>query len=310
MTSLILLMIIWLVLPRGAAPRGRRSGGCGGRPGGPGRRPCRCAPRRRDLFMWTRHRHNVVCLFNAASLTWGSEAPSPGGLTTPASLTLNPFWDSCQIHLAPSSPYYKKSFIIWGENIYYIRSCLLYETIRYCLLPFPARRGLPSAPGPELGACGIDCRKEPQGQRQQLLGDQVFRESSVPGNARVCGSGKSNCNLELYAPQTSSLHPRSHWSQYAAFPDMRISLMIWSSEAPWCREYCRCQKKKVQHSLLVDSLCTGCVRPFCYVAVAKSCPLFRLRSLLLLTVARLLMPLVARNFASLPKACPQLFNTP
>ena len=32
------------------------------------------------------------------------------------------------------------------------------------------------------------------------------------------------------ALQTRSLHPRSHWSQYAAFPDMRISLTSWSSE--------------------------------------------------------------------------------
>ena len=30
--------------------------------------------------------------------------------------------------------------------------------------------------------------------------------------------------------QSSSLHPWSHWSQCTAFPDMRISLMIWSSE--------------------------------------------------------------------------------
>ena len=31
--------------------------------------------------------------------------------------------------------------------------------------------------------------------------------------------------------QTSSLHPRSHWGKYAAFPDMLVSLMIWSSES-------------------------------------------------------------------------------
>ena len=33
-----------------------------------------------------------------------------------------------------------------------------------------------------------------------------------------------------WALQTSGLHPRSHWGQYAAFADMRISLLIWSSE--------------------------------------------------------------------------------
>ena len=41
--------------------------------------------------------------------------------------------------------------------------------------------------------------------------------------------GKSNRNLELEALQISSLHPRSHWGRYAAFPDVRIFLMIWSS---------------------------------------------------------------------------------
>ena len=30
-------------------------------------------------------------------------------------------------------------------------------------------------------------------------------------------------NLELWALQASSLHPRSHWSRYAAFPDVRSS---------------------------------------------------------------------------------------
>ena len=40
--------------------------------------------------------------------------------------------------------------------------------------------------------------------------------------------GKGSRNLELQALQTSSLHPRSHWGQHAAFPDMRITLMIWS----------------------------------------------------------------------------------
>ena len=30
--------------------------------------------------------------------------------------------------------------------------------------------------------------------------------------------------------QTSSLHPRPRWGQYAAFPGMRLSLLIWSSE--------------------------------------------------------------------------------
>ena len=32
------------------------------------------------------------------------------------------------------------------------------------------------------------------------------------------------------ALQTSSLHPRSHLVQYAAFPDMLISLLIWASD--------------------------------------------------------------------------------
>ena len=32
------------------------------------------------------------------------------------------------------------------------------------------------------------------------LGDRVFRESSVPGNARVCGSGKGNGDFEFRAP--------------------------------------------------------------------------------------------------------------
>ena len=41
---------------------------------------------------------------------------------------------------------------------------------------------------------------------------------------------RSNPNLELQALQTSSLHPRSPWSQYATFPDMRTSLMIRSSD--------------------------------------------------------------------------------
>ena len=33
------------------------------------------------------------------------------------------------------------------------------------------------------------------------------------------------------APRASGPHPRSHWGQYAAFPDARISLLIWPPEA-------------------------------------------------------------------------------
>ena len=35
------------------------------------------------------------------------------------------------------------------------------------------------------------------------------------------------------ANQQPALHPRSNWDQSAAFPGMRISLLIWSSEHVW-----------------------------------------------------------------------------
>ena len=63
-----------------------------------------------------------------------------------------------------------------------------------------------------------------------MLGDRVFWENSVPGNTRVCGSGEATAIWSFQALQTSSLHPRSPWNQHAAFADMRISLMIRSSD--------------------------------------------------------------------------------
>ena len=66
--------------------------------------------------------------------------------------------------------------------------------------------------------------------RSHHLGDRIFRETCVPRNARFCGSGKATALWSFEALQTSSLHPRSHWGPYAASPDVRISLIIWSSE--------------------------------------------------------------------------------
>ena len=52
------------------------------------------------------------------------------------------------------------------------------------------------------------------GQRPaNLLVDRVFREACVPGGLRV---GRSDRGRQLWALQTSSLHPRPHWSQYVA----------------------------------------------------------------------------------------------
>ena len=52
--------------------------------------------------------------------------------------------------------------------------------------------------------------------------------NSVPGNAWVHGSGKSSRNLELWALQTSRLHPRSHWSQYAVTRNGLLALSLLS----------------------------------------------------------------------------------
>ena len=51
----------------------------------------------------------------------------------------------------------------------------------------------------------------------------------------ACPKGKATAIPELQALRTSSLHPRSHRSQNAAFPDTRTSLMSWSSES--CDHY-------------------------------------------------------------------------
>ena len=51
---------------------------------------------------------------------------------------------------------------------------------------------------------------------------------SFPGRLRT---GKcADATPSKKAPQTGSLHPRSRRGQCADFPDMRISLLIWSSE--------------------------------------------------------------------------------
>ena len=62
------------------------------------------------------------------------------------------------------------------------------------------------------------------------LGDRVFQETCLrAGKCAGLRVGRSNRNLEHQVLQTGSLHPRSQCGQYAAFPDVRISLMIWSS---------------------------------------------------------------------------------
>ena len=59
----------------------------------------------------------------------------------------------------------------------------------------------------------------------ELSGKAPYREMRD-----FAGGEKQHRNLELQALQSSSLHPRSRWGQYAAVPDMRISLLIWSSD--------------------------------------------------------------------------------
>ena len=56
----------------------------------------------------------------------------------------------------------------------------------------------------------------------RLRGDRSFRESSVPGNARVCGSGKATTIWSFRHCKRAAciLGPRSNWSRYAAFPDI------------------------------------------------------------------------------------------
>ena len=73
--------------------------------------------------------------------------------------------------------------------------------------------------GPSTRLAGADLSRAPK----RLLGDLIFRETSVPRNARMQHPQKK-------APHTRSLHPRYHRGQHAAFPDMRISLLIWSSD--------------------------------------------------------------------------------
>ena len=46
----------------------------------------------------------------------------------------------------------------------------------------------------------------------KLLGDRIFRENPYTGKGAGLQVGRSNRNLELWAQQTSSLHPRSLWS--------------------------------------------------------------------------------------------------
>ena len=75
-----------------------------------------------------------------------------------------------------------------------------------------------------------DSAREGKRALRTKLGKTEFSGKLRAGKCAGSRVGRSNRNLELYALQTSSLHPRSHWSQYAAFPDMRIFLMIWSSD--------------------------------------------------------------------------------
>ena len=90
--------------------------------------------------------------------------------------------------------------------------------------PFLANR--PFLGGPPSGLDHHD-RMAWATSRQDSATESPVRTTEKCTGLRV---GKSNRNLELSALQTSSLHPRSHWSQYAAFPDMRISMLIWSSD--------------------------------------------------------------------------------
>ena len=104
------------------------------------------------------------------------------------------------------------------------------------------------------------------------MGDRIVRETSVPGTCADLGVAKSNRDLEYDALQTSSLHPRSPGGQVAAFPDMRISLLIWSADKLWttpnprqtCAIMCRTRHGCAEHGIDVQQLRSHTPHPHLY----------------------------------------------